>query len=271
MAFKAGQIALLFYQKSQPALKQDCSVITKADLAISKLVHEELSDLLDTKEHILIEEEDKKRAYYLDKNLLQKTPYIWSIDPIDGTRLYANQVPLFGISIGLLKNSRPWMGAVYFPLLGELFFCDGKNAFFIQNVFSKKEHKRVIKPIDQRITHHSLLMCDDSIFKVFKWDYKDCQLIISSCASVDLCWPSIGRACGALFKSCLWDFAGSWPIFRAAGLNLRSLNSGTIFEQLDADKFDYQKKPWEVKEYYILSSERNYEIIKRKLKSLNTA
>ena len=268
MALKAGRIALDLYPKSQPALKQDCSVITKADLAISRLVHEELSDLLKTSEHILIEEEDKDRALYFDQTLLQKTPFIWSIDPIDGTRLYANHVPFFGISIGLSKNLRPWMGAVYFPLLEELFFCDGSKAFFIQNAFSRKENRKLIKPIDQTITHHSLLMCDDSIFKNFEWDYKDCQLIISSCATVDLCWPSMGRACGALFRSCLWDFAGSWPIFQAAGLDLRSFNSGAVLERLDADKFNFPKKPWELKDYYILSSRRNYDVIKQKLKPL---
>ncbi len=268
MAQKAGEIAVSLYQKSQPKLKPDHSVITKADLAISKMVHEQLADLLKDSQHILIEEEDPKKLSYLKHDLLKKTPYVWSIDPIDGTRLYANHVPFFGISIGLMENLRPWMGAVYFPLLGELFFCDGQKTFFIQNAFSKKEKKTVIKPVDQEINHRSLLFCDDSVFKKFKWDYQDCQLMISSCATVDLAWPSIGRGCGALFKSCLWDFAGSWPIFKAAGLDLRSFKTGEILDQLKADTFDHEGKPWEVKDYYILSSPQNYTVIKQKLKPL---
>ena len=75
---------------------------------------------------------------------------IWAVDPIDGTRLYANRMPLFGISIGLIKDLKPWLGAVYFPMLKELFYCDGTEAYFVQDAFGAQELKTRIVPCGRR-------------------------------------------------------------------------------------------------------------------------
>ncbi len=261
----AGQLSLQLIDQSEPRLKGDRSVITKTDTAVSELARVHLADLLSSGDHILIDEEDPDVAQYLDQNILDKTTYIWSIDPIDGTRLYANKIPTYGLSIGLLKNLRPWMGIVYFPLLNELFYCDGEKSYFVQNAFAKDEKRQVIKPVDENITSRSIFFMDDLIFRDFDWDYKDCQAMMQTCAVVDLCWPSIGRACGSIFRSHLWDFAGSWPIFLSAGLNLRSMKTGQILDKVDTNFFEKDKRPWKTKDYYILSSERNYSIIKNKL------
>jgi myo-inositol-1(or 4)-monophosphatase len=42
--------------------------------------------------------------------------YVWVIDPIDGTMNFASGLPLFGISIGLLEDSRPVAGAIWAPV-----------------------------------------------------------------------------------------------------------------------------------------------------------
>lgn len=43
--------------------------------------------------------------------------YLWSIDPLDGTGNFARGMPLFGISIGVLKNDEPIVGVLNFPAL----------------------------------------------------------------------------------------------------------------------------------------------------------
>jgi myo-inositol-1(or 4)-monophosphatase len=42
--------------------------------------------------------------------------YVWVIDPIDGTMNFASGVPLFGISIGLLDDNSPVVGAIWVPV-----------------------------------------------------------------------------------------------------------------------------------------------------------
>src|ERR1700690_2803518 len=114
---EAGGIALDLIENSDPGLKKDHSIITLADRAISKLARDKLSDFLQNPQHILIDEEDPKAIEYMDQKRLDETPFIWALDPIDGTRLYANRIPLFGISLGLIKDLKPWLGVVYFPMI----------------------------------------------------------------------------------------------------------------------------------------------------------
>ncbi len=262
---EAGKIASELICQSDPAFKADKSVITEADRKISKLTHDLLGDLLKKEDHLLIDEEDTAHLKYFDEKILSKK-YIWSIDPIDGTRPYANTMPFYGISLGLIKDRRPWMGAVYFPSLRELFYCDGERAFFTSEPFTDKETKQEIVPIDQQITSQSIFLCSDAFYKFYDWHSTDCHVIIPACAAVDLCWPTIGRGCGSMFRAHIWDFAGSWPIYEKAGLKLRSLANGKMLDRFDLDFFQTENRPWKVKEFFILSSERNYPILKDKLR-----
>lgn len=269
VCFKAGQIALQHRDNSSPSFKTDQSIVTKADKEISGLTQELLKGFLSRPGHILIDEEDENRLRCLDQGFLDKSPYIFAIDPVDGTRIYANGMPNFGISIGLLKEQKPWLGAVYFPVLGELFYCDGIESYFVKNAFQESETKTRIKPIDQQISKQTLFFLTDSFFNRFDWDFKECHILIPACAVVDLCWPAIGRGCGSIMKSYLWDFAGSWPIVLSAGLNLRSWETGKALERIEADLFSKEKTPWKLKDHYILSSERNFPILRDKISLKN--
>lgn len=51
----------------------------------------------------------------------QDSPYLWAIDPLDGTTNYAHQYPFSAASIGLLLDQVPIVGAIYDPFHQELF------------------------------------------------------------------------------------------------------------------------------------------------------
>lgn len=266
-AKKAGELALEFRQESGASLKPDKTVVTKADKAISVLCRQMLSDFL-AEGHLLIDEEDPQMPSSLNQALLDKTQYIWSVDPIDGTRLYANRMPTFGISLGLLKDLKPWLGVVYFPVLNELFFSDGQYAYFVANAFTDHEVKQLIVPVDQEVNAQSLFFCNDTFFEKFNWADKDFHIMIHACAVVNLCWPAIGRGVGCFLKCHIWDIAGSWPIVKAAGMEFRSVKDGQVMDGLHEKFYDKDKKIWEMKEYYLISSKRNYDVIKSKIRAL---
>lgn len=262
---EAGGISLDLLEKSDPGLKKDRSIITLADKAISKLARERLNDFLQTPGHILIDEEDPGSIEYLDQKRLDQSPFIWALDPIDGTRLYANRIPLFGVSIGLIKDLKPWLGVVYFPMLKELFYCDGAEAYFVQDAFGPHETKTRIVPLDEEISARSLFFCNDTFFDKFFWTPKDFHIMIHACAVVNLCWPAIGRGVGCFLKCHLWDFAGSWPIIRRAGIDLRRVSDGKVLDRAEAGLFAREPLAWHMKEYYLISSERNFREILSKI------
>jgi fructose-1,6-bisphosphatase/inositol monophosphatase family enzyme len=262
---EAGGIALDLIEHSDPGLKKDLSVITLADKAISKLARERLAEFLQKPGHILIDEEDPNIIKYPNQKSLDGSSFIWALDPIDGTRLYANHMPLFGISLGLIKDLKPWLGVVYFPMLNELFYCDGTEAYFVQDAFSSHERKTRIVPVDEDLSARSIFFCNDTFFNRFFWKEKDFHIMIHACAVVNLCWPAIGRGVGCFARCHLWDFAGSWPIFRRAGMDLRRISDGKVMDTLEVDLFAHDPVAWHMKEYYLVSSARNYSLILSKI------
>lgn len=264
-AREAGRVALAYINDSAPGLKPDASIITKADTAISALARQHLAHHLNQPGHVLLDEEDPDLLKYFNQELLDTTPFLWSIDPIDGTRLYANHMPLFGISLGLIKDAKPWLGVVYFPMLDELFYCDGEAAYFVKNAFHVVEQKVRIMPNAEALSPKSIFFCNDTFFEKFYWLDKDFHIMIHACAVVNLCWPTIGRGIGCFQRCYLWDFAGSWPIIQHAGFQLRRVSDGVILEKVDVALFTGAPKPWQMKEYYLISTEANFAQIRSRI------
>jgi myo-inositol-1(or 4)-monophosphatase len=56
--------------------------------------------------------------------------HLWVVDPLDGTTNYSRGFPFFCVSVALARAGRVVVGAVYQPLLGELFTAiRGRGAF----------------------------------------------------------------------------------------------------------------------------------------------
>ena len=45
----------------------------------------------------------------------------WIVDPLDGTMNFVHGLPLFAVSIGLVRRGHPCLGVVYDPMHDELF------------------------------------------------------------------------------------------------------------------------------------------------------
>ncbi|MEJ7911642.1 MAG: inositol monophosphatase family protein, partial [Chitinophagaceae bacterium] len=56
--------------------------------------------------------------------VIQDSNYKWIIDPIDGTVNFAHGIPICCVSIGIEKDGKMLMGAVYNPFMNELYFAE---------------------------------------------------------------------------------------------------------------------------------------------------
>lgn len=123
-AQEAGKILISHFGNAQAEFKNGSydigSVITKADLESEKKIVEIIKTAFP--DHGLHLEEGASEN--------ETAEYVWYIDPLDGTSNFTRNIPLFGISIGLLQNGEPVLGVLFFPALNLLLHAaKGQGAF----------------------------------------------------------------------------------------------------------------------------------------------
>ena len=144
----------------------------------------------------------------------------WVIDPLDGTTNFAHGLPLFCISIGLEEAGQILAGAVYNPILNELFFAaKGQGA----TLNGKK-----IRVSGARKLERSLLVTGfpydvhthpERSLPYFNWMIQRAQGVRRlGSAAIDLCYVAMGRFDG-FFEVFLnpWDTAAGMVILKEAG------------------------------------------------------
>jgi len=89
--------------------KSDLSPVTIADRRVEEILRKNISKFYPS--HGIIGEE-----FGEDTN---KSEWVWTIDPIDGTRSFIRGLPLFASLIALLHKGEPVMGVISLPALGE--------------------------------------------------------------------------------------------------------------------------------------------------------
>lgn len=110
IAERASKIALShFRQALLIEMKENMTPVTIADKKTEEMIRNELT-MAFPDFGILGEEfgEDVK-----------KSEYVWTVDPIDGTRSFIRGIPLFGTLLGLLKGDEPVVGVMILPALNE--------------------------------------------------------------------------------------------------------------------------------------------------------
>lgn len=53
--------------------------------------------------------------------------FVWSLDPIDGTKSFVSRVPLYGVLFGLLHEGKPCLGVIDQPVTRERIIGDGRS------------------------------------------------------------------------------------------------------------------------------------------------
>lgn len=97
--------------------KADGTLFTSADIAAQNMLLAELGKIVAAP--VLGEEMNPAEQRRLwDEH---SGTGLWVVDPIDGTTNFVNGVPHFSISVAFVKNGRAEMGAVYNPIMDEMF------------------------------------------------------------------------------------------------------------------------------------------------------
>lgn len=124
VAIEAAKIgakrALKYYDKDlEIKLKEDNSVVTIADKESETAIKNYILTKFPSAKFVAEESEGNRNE-----------KEFWIIDPIDGTRNFARNIPVWAVLISLYKNGKVILGVCYYPLLDLLLYAeDGTGAF----------------------------------------------------------------------------------------------------------------------------------------------
>ena len=210
---QSGEEADLRVEKKGPH-----DYMTRIDQEVSDYLCSTLPKLLDNSQ-VLSEESNNENI---------TSPYIWIIDPIDGTNNLIYGLPFYAVSIGLVCDNRPILGAVYHPAYGELFSAAAGCGAYAENALIGGRPAKAVRVNDETNLDRIIIMCEtdpyydrgknpsmDLIKKVYR-NCIDCR--ITGSAAVDMSYIASGRAhvhfCRNLNP---WDFTGGAAILIEAG------------------------------------------------------
>lgn len=88
-------------------------LVTAADRASEKFLVEAVRDAFPS-DAVLAEEGVASPAGRADR----EAAVCWTIDPLDGTTNFVHGHPNYCVSLGILREGRPWIGVVHAPALG---------------------------------------------------------------------------------------------------------------------------------------------------------
>ena len=118
VARRAGALLTDSYEQvARVDRKSKRDVVTEVDYASEKLVVDSIKDAY-PEDAILAEESGHHAAPRATTAIARR---MWVVDPLDGTVNYANGLPYFCVSIGLIEDGKPSVGVVFDPMRDDLY------------------------------------------------------------------------------------------------------------------------------------------------------
>ena len=115
----AKQVMLEYFNKNNgQEYKGDRTIVTLADKMINSYLIEQ------------VKEKYPDHCVYGEEQQFGKSKYAWICDPIDGTAMYARQIPVATFSLALAIDGKPVLGIILDPFTSSLYTAiKGKGAY----------------------------------------------------------------------------------------------------------------------------------------------
>ena len=217
---EAGRIALHHYATPGTEHKHDASLVTVADRAVEEYLTNALAGSNDGARMIGEESVGGTTQTEVDAALSGTT---WVVDPIDGTAPYANRLPTWGISIGLLRDGAFSEGAIFLPRTGEIFITSGTDVLFEESSADpetwKFENLTPMSTTPAPYVSTAMVSLPHEIVRSGRFSGRNPMQSVGS-AVFSLAKLVQGSYIGCITGLKLWDIAGAAPILQRTGYRI---------------------------------------------------
>jgi myo-inositol-1(or 4)-monophosphatase len=171
---------------------------------------------------------DRIRRTFPDHDILtEESPEIasgsgfrWIVDPLDGTTNYAHGYPIFDVSIALEMEGIIRLGAVFNPMLDELFIAErGAGAFLNGRPLTVSRVAELSRSLLATGFPYDLREDRNNNINYFEAMILSSQAVRrAGSAALDLAYLAAGRFDGFWeLKLAPWDMAAGWLLVEEAG------------------------------------------------------
>lgn len=200
------------FRRVDARAKSDGTLVTEADLAMQRHIGEALWPL-DPSIPLLGEEMSPDEQ---ERLIAGAANGFWCLDPLDGTTNFASGFPFFAVSLALIREATPEMGAVYDPIRDECFAATRGGGCWLNGsplrlaprgvglaeALAVVDLKRLGPAIRQRLAEHAPYRSQRNLGAV----------------ALEWCWLAAGRFQLYLHGGQgLWDYAAGSLILEEAG------------------------------------------------------
>ena len=222
-ARKAGRALIRDFgevENLQVSLKGPANFVSAADKRSEDIIFAELSKARPTFGFLMEERGEVKGT---------DTSHRFVVDPLDGTTNFLHSIPLFAISIGLVKDGIPIAGVIFNPILDEMYVAEkGQGAYLGQRRLRVAARKRLGEAvISCGIPHHERGDHERFRRELAVLQKEVAGLRRTGAAALDMAWVASGRF-DAFWERDLsaWDLAAGIIIVQEAGGFVTDLDGG---------------------------------------------
>ena len=158
--------------------------------------------------------------------------YQWVIDPLDGTTNFAHGIPIFSVTMSLMKNNAPVVGVVYDPLRNEMFSAElGQGATLNgQSIHVSSQAKLGDAIISTGFPYDIRTSPRNNLDQFVQFQLRTQAVRHLASAALDCTWTAMGRLDGYWeFGNKPWDIGAGALIVREAGGQVTSADGGDNF------------------------------------------
>lgn len=117
--------------------------VTAADVAANHYILQKLQDVFEPETFGYLSEETYKSLSKQNQESLVNTPWVWIIDPLDGTRDFIDKTGEYAIHIALVHQGRPIVAIVVWPEAEKLYSATLGGGTFVETPEGAKTPIRV--------------------------------------------------------------------------------------------------------------------------------
>ncbi|MFG1347913.1 inositol monophosphatase family protein [Xanthobacter autotrophicus DSM 431] len=153
----------------------------------------------------------------------------WVVDPLDGTTNFLHGIPIFSISLALVRNGVPVAGVIFNPVMDELYVAESGQGAYLND---RRLRVAARKKLADSVVCCGLPHMGRGSHELFNRELEKVQTQVSGLrrtgsAAIDLAWVAAGRF-DAFWERNLssWDMAAGIIMVREAGGYVSDMNDG---------------------------------------------